>query len=208
MFLYCQVTYYRVRSSLRKTEHRTFRCPWRQSSGQPMRLCQGYPRQIPDRPSQRTQTAFVSGKKKTDYHSINCENYTSLCNTTQWKHMCISKTCTWYHHNFSYLLPLLLCGVGSSGIMGTSMQNKDGALWTALQGKTEMQTPNQCNSCESKFSNIKMLTSKSLRKPDKSRPLFSASQYLYGRTSSKPALLNTALWFSETNSNNRCYATS
>lgn len=41
-----------------------------------------------------------------------------------------------YHHNFSNLLPLLLCGIGTSWIMGACMQNKDGVLWTAL-GETE-----------------------------------------------------------------------
>lgn len=40
------------------------------------------------------------------------------------------------------------------------------------------------------------LTSKSARKPDTFSPRFSASQYLYERISSNPALAKTALWFS------------
>lgn len=40
--------------------------------------------------------------------------------------------CVYYHHDFSNLLPLLLCGVYASWIMGTGMQNKDGMLWATL----------------------------------------------------------------------------
>lgn len=104
-----------------------------------------------------------------------------------------------YHHNFSDLLPLLLRGVCACRIMGTSMQDEDWVLWTTLW-ETETRKSNVKPRRPKWSSKWTVLTSKSPRKPAKSRPLFSASQYLYGRTSSKPALLNTALWFSEKNS--------
>lgn len=40
--------------------------------------------------------------------------------------------CVLYHHNFSNLLPLLECGVCTSGIMGAGVKNKDGVLWATL----------------------------------------------------------------------------
>lgn len=109
-----------------------------------------------------------------------------------------------YHHNFSDLFPLLLRGVCACRIMGTSMQDKDWVLWTTLweTGIWRSNVKPRRPKCSNEWTVCchTVLTSKSPRKPAKSRPLFSASQYLYGRTSSKPALLNTALWFSEKNS--------
>lgn len=117
----------RGQSSWRTTERRTFQSPGRQSSERPKRLCPGCLRRSPDRLSRRTQTASFSGKSK-QWKIQESEPLTTDTETGQQ---------TQYHHDFSDLLPLLLCGVCAGGVMGTGMEHEDGTFWTTLQEPDE-----------------------------------------------------------------------
>ena len=103
-------------------------------------------------------------------------------------------------HNICDLHPLTLGGVSACRVVCTGMEQEDGMFRSTL-GKKETEQ----NGCGQTAWSVKSdrfqngsgqdirLTSRSPRKPARSSPRFSASQYLYGRTSLNPASAKTAL---------------